>query len=256
MLELADEVAGVAFASGLAVVEARPEVAVAGVRVGEQVVGDGEDGVAGGDDRAFLAAAPGEPPVALGEEVWVREAPRTISPKVPPIQGLPLPVEPPFFMPAELFSMGANLAHDTRWPAVGFLRTLDATVPATTDIHLVMDNGSSDIAKKTKAWLATHPRFHVHHTPKHASWLNQVPVLLDSDQEAAPPWPVHLPRRTGRAHQRLRPGYDGHDAKPYRWTYDGTPLKPHEPLKDQRGAAPALTLPSRTPRQAADQMPP
>ena len=37
-----------------------------------------------------------------------------------------------------------------------------------------MDNGSSHVAKKTKAWLATHPRFHVHHTPKHASWLNQV----------------------------------------------------------------------------------
>jgi transposase len=89
---------------------------------------------------------------------------------------------------------------------IGFLRTLDTTVSATTDIHLVMDNGSSHVAKKTKAWLATHPRFHVHHTPKHASWLNQVPVLLDSDQEAAPPWPVHLPRRTGRAHRRLRPG--------------------------------------------------
>src|SRR5262249_54781652 len=30
--------------------------------------------------------------------------------------------------------------------------------------------------------------------------------FLDSDQEAAPPCPVHLPRRTGRAHRRLRPG--------------------------------------------------
>src|SRR5215472_566875 len=39
---------------------------------------------------------------------------------------------------------------------IGFLPTLDTTVPATTDIHLVMDNDSSHIAKKTKAWLATH----------------------------------------------------------------------------------------------------
>src|SRR5262249_54781650 len=60
---------------------------------------------------------------------------------------------------------------------IGFLRTLDTTVPATTDIHLVMDTGSSHVAKKTKAWLATHPRFHVHHTPKHTSWLNQVELF-------------------------------------------------------------------------------
>jgi len=35
-----------------------------------------------------------------------------------------------------------------------------------------MDNGSSHVAKKTKAWLAARPRFQIHHTPKHASWLN------------------------------------------------------------------------------------
>jgi hypothetical protein len=68
VFELADEVAGVALASGLAVVKAWPQVGVAGGGVGEQVVGDGEDGVAGGDDRAFLAAAAGDAPVALGEE--------------------------------------------------------------------------------------------------------------------------------------------------------------------------------------------
>jgi hypothetical protein len=26
--------------------------------------------------------------------------------------------------------------------------------------------------------------------------------------------------------------YDATDAKPYRWTYDGTPLKAHEPRKN------------------------
>jgi DDE superfamily endonuclease len=56
---------------------------------------------------------------------------------------------------------------------IGFLRTLDTTVPAGTGIHLVMDNGSSHVAKKTKPWLAARPRFQIHHTPKHASWLNQ-----------------------------------------------------------------------------------
>ncbi|WP_428836134.1 hypothetical protein [Streptomyces albus] len=32
-----------------------------------------------------------------------------------------------------------------------------------------MDNGSSHTSGKTRAWLAEHPHFHVHHTPKHAS---------------------------------------------------------------------------------------
>ncbi|MEY9895815.1 transposase [Catenulispora sp. MAP12-49] len=109
---------------------------------------------------------------------------------------------------------------------IGFLRTLDSTVPAGTNIHLVMDNGSSHVAKKTKSWLAARPRFHVHHTPKHASWLNQVELFFST-----------LTRRLLRRGQfasrdelaaRIDDfvlAYDEHDAKPYRWTYDGSPLK-------------------------------
>ena len=43
-----------------------------------------------------------------------------------------------------------------------------------------MDNGSSHTSKKTRAWLAAHRRFHVHHTPKHASWLNQVEIFFST----------------------------------------------------------------------------
>jgi hypothetical protein len=41
------------------------------------------------------------------------------SPSVPPIQGLPLPVLPGLLLPADCLAWGANLAQDTRWPAVG-----------------------------------------------------------------------------------------------------------------------------------------
>lgn len=109
---------------------------------------------------------------------------------------------------------------------IGFLRLLDRTIPAGTDIHLVMDNGSSHLAKKTKAWLAARSRFHVHHTPKHASWLNQVELFFSTLTR-------RLLRRgqfTSRDELAARIdefvlAYDEHDAKPYRWTYDGTPLK-------------------------------
>jgi hypothetical protein len=38
---------------------------------------------------------------------------------VAPIQGLPLPVELDLVLPAEALAVGANLAHDTRCPALG-----------------------------------------------------------------------------------------------------------------------------------------
>ena len=109
---------------------------------------------------------------------------------------------------------------------IGFLRLLDRSIPQDTDIHLVMDNGSSHVAKKTKAWLTAHPRFHIHHTPKHASWLNQVELFFSTLTR-------RLLRRgqfTSRDELAARIdefvlAYDEHDAKPYRWTYDGTPLK-------------------------------
>ncbi|MEV0538154.1 IS630 family transposase, partial [Kitasatospora sp. NPDC050463] len=61
---------------------------------------------------------------------------------------------------------------------VNFLRLLDRSINPALDVHLVLDNGSSHVAKATRAWLAAHPRFTVHHTPKHASWLNQIEIFF------------------------------------------------------------------------------
>jgi hypothetical protein len=61
----------------------------------------------------------------------VREIPATISPRVAPSQGLPLPVAPLRFLPAELRSIGANLAQDTKCGAVGKrLMSIDYGDPA------------------------------------------------------------------------------------------------------------------------------
>jgi transposase len=55
-----------------------------------------------------------------------------------------------------------------------FLRTIERQVPARLDVHLVLDNYGTHKTPSVKAWLARHPRFHVHFTPTSASWLNQV----------------------------------------------------------------------------------
>ncbi|WP_107051144.1 IS630 family transposase [Amycolatopsis sp. La24] len=55
-----------------------------------------------------------------------------------------------------------------------FLTTIDKTVPADLDIHLICDNYGTHKTPAIKAWLAKHPRFHMHFTPTGSSWINQV----------------------------------------------------------------------------------
>ena len=55
-----------------------------------------------------------------------------------------------------------------------FLSTIDKAVPEELDIHIIVDNLSTHKTPAIKAWLARHPRFHVHFTPTGSSWINQV----------------------------------------------------------------------------------
>jgi transposase len=55
-----------------------------------------------------------------------------------------------------------------------FLNTIDANVPDGVDVHLVLDNYGTHKTPLIKRWLLRHPRFHLHFTPKGASWINQV----------------------------------------------------------------------------------
>jgi transposase len=55
-----------------------------------------------------------------------------------------------------------------------FLRTIDREVPNGLQIHLILDNYSTHKHDNVKAWLAKHPRFHLHFTPTSSSWLNMV----------------------------------------------------------------------------------
>ncbi len=56
----------------------------------------------------------------------------------------------------------------------GLSPALDRNILADLDVHLVMDNYATHKHPKIKAWLARHPRYHLHFTPTYASWLNQV----------------------------------------------------------------------------------
>jgi hypothetical protein len=51
-----------------------------------------------------------------------------------------------------------------------FLTTIDKTVPEKLDIHFVCDNYGTHKTPAIKAWLARHPRVHMHFTPTGSSW--------------------------------------------------------------------------------------
>lgn len=55
-----------------------------------------------------------------------------------------------------------------------FLDEIERNVPATLDVHIVMDNYGTHKTKLICNWFAKRPRWHVHYTPTSASWINQI----------------------------------------------------------------------------------
>jgi transposase len=55
-----------------------------------------------------------------------------------------------------------------------FLNVIRKNVPTELDVHIIADNYATHSAPTIKRWLARNPRFHIHFTPTHSSWLNQV----------------------------------------------------------------------------------
>jgi transposase len=107
---------------------------------------------------------------------------------------------------------------------VEFLADLVAQTPAGLDLHCIVDNLATHSTDLVAGFLADHPHVHLHFTPTHASWLNQVELFFSI-----------LERRLLR-----RGEFDSVDhlaerviafikdynrrAAPFRWTYDGRPL--------------------------------
>jgi transposase len=59
-----------------------------------------------------------------------------------------------------------------------FLNEIEASLLEGFEVHLVMDNYGTHKVAKVQAWLARHPRYHVHFTPTSGSCLNLVERLF------------------------------------------------------------------------------
>src|ERR1700691_2522351 len=108
---------------------------------------------------------------------------------------------------------------------VEFLSDLVAQTPEGLDLHCIADNLSAHKTDKVADFLAENPHVHLHHTPTHASWLNQVELFFSILER-------RLLRRgdfasaddlTSRIIAFIK-DYNRR-AAPFRWTYEGRPLK-------------------------------
>ena len=99
-----------------------------------------------------------------------------------------------------------------------FLDAVEAAVPGDLDVHVIMDNAGIHKTALIRDWFVKRPRWHVHHTPTSASWLNQVERFFALLTEKA------LRRGIHRSVAELEASIEGYiaatnaDPKPFRWT--------------------------------------
>jgi transposase len=74
--------------------------------------------------------------------------------------------------------IGRNMQHHRHQEFIRFLNAIEAQVPARKAIHTIVDNYATHKHPKVRQWLARHPRWIFHFTPKSCSWLNAVETLF------------------------------------------------------------------------------
>jgi transposase len=76
------------------------------------------------------------------------------------------------YLEGKIVSMLAGQHRHQEW--LRFLKKIDHHTPKGLDLHLIVDNYATHKHPEVRAWLAKHPRFHLHFTPTSASWMNLV----------------------------------------------------------------------------------
>jgi transposase len=99
-----------------------------------------------------------------------------------------------------------------------FLDRIDENVPEDLDVHVVLDNYATHKAPIIKRWLAKRPRYHLHFTPTHASWLNQVERWFGLLTQRQIKRGAH--RSVAALEAAIHAFLDAHneDPKPFTWT--------------------------------------
>jgi transposase len=114
--------------------------------------------------------------------------------------------------------LGQTAARHTSDDFLAFLTTLVAQ-PRTRAIHIILDNLATHKTQKVRAFLAQHPRVHLHFTPTYSSWFNQVELWFSKIERDV------LARGIFTSVADLRQSILRYirkyntEAKPFRWSY-------------------------------------
>src|SRR3954465_10776469 len=101
-----------------------------------------------------------------------------------------------------------------------FLNEIETSLPEGFDVHLIMDNYGTHKVGKVQAWLARHPRYHVHFTPTSASWLNLVERLFAEVTGRCVRRGSHTAVRALEKAMLQYLDQRNHNPKPFVWTAD------------------------------------
>lgn len=100
-----------------------------------------------------------------------------------------------------------------------FLNHVDKSIsPEITEIHVILDNQSTHKTKIIRNWFARRPRYHVHFTPTHSSWMNLVEVWFSILTRKQLKRGVH--RSTAELKSAIKKFIEttNEDPKPFVWT--------------------------------------
>jgi transposase len=70
--------------------------------------------------------------------------------------------------------IGRNMQRHRHQEFIRFLNAVEAEVPASKAVHVILDNYAAHKHPKVRQWLDRHERFTFHFTPTSCSWLNAV----------------------------------------------------------------------------------
>lgn len=105
-----------------------------------------------------------------------------------------------------------------------FLHQIENTFPDK-ELHLIVDNLSSHKHKKVKEYLRGKDRIFLHFTPTHASWLNQIELWFSIlSRRMLKRGIFNSKRQLVDSIMKFIKQYNT-EAKPFRWTYTGEPLR-------------------------------
>lgn len=129
---------------------------------------------------------PHEQVLCLDEKTSIQPRTRTVPNRPAQPGGKPALVEPEYIRKGALNLLAAFNTRSGevrgicrgRKRQVEFIELLEKIDQETSNditlIHLICDNVSMHKGKKTRAWLEKRPRFCMHFTPVHCSWMNQI----------------------------------------------------------------------------------